>query len=424
MLEAVGPGVTTLTAKSGSASASITITVHSPGPVASIQLFLERDVTAGKTAQLRVLQRDSEGVVLSMPLPTLVISDSAIARISSTGLVTGLAPGSVTVTATSAAGPSGVARFSILAPEHAFLWTAALGMIDLGTVPGFISSRALAVSAAGHVAGTMFTVGDSLSHAFVRAPGASAALRDLGGLPGGGSSEAFGVNSAGEAVGSATTATGVSHAVLWRQDGTIIDLGTPLGSASVAFAINDAGQVVGRMGTAAGTQPFIWTEATGMQAIAGTTNGTALAINRSGTVTGESQGRAFTWRAGSTATVLSLLSSDMGARAVAISDVGEIVGNSKSECQSYYDDCDLEHAVLWTTAGMATDLRTQGLAATVAAAGINSARQVVGSNNNHTAILWSASSGLRDLGVLPGRGFSAATAINDAGVVVGSSANP
>ena len=127
------------------------------------------------------------------------------------------------------------------------------------------------MSSSGHVAGTMFTVADSLSHAFVRAPGTSAVMRDLGGLPGGGSSEAFGVNGAGDVVGYATTATGVPHAVLWRPNGALVDLGTTLLGESVALAISDSGQVVGRTGTGAETQPFIWTETRGMRRRPGVT---------------------------------------------------------------------------------------------------------------------------------------------------------
>jgi len=425
---ALRAGTTTLTAKSGTTTANVTIVVHAPGPVTTIAILSESEVVLGKTVQLRVVQRDSEDVVLSAPIPTFSSSDSTIARVSATGLVTAVAQGTATVTASSE-GKSASRKLTVIASEHAFIWTAATGMIDLGTLPGFVSSRAVAVSSAGHVAGSLSGIGDSLTHAFVRSPEASAELRDLGGLPGGRSSQAFGVNSAGQVVGYATTATGAPHAVLWRPNGAIVDLGAPLGGESVALGISNAGQVVGWTGTGTLIQPFIWTETSGMQIIAGIRSGIAFAINNSGVVAGESNGRPISWNAGSSASVLNLLRDDVAGRARAISDAGEMVGSSSGCEYAYYyydEDCDaVDHPVMWTSNNVPTDLRRTASATTIAyAVGINSAHQLVGSNDSRHAILWSASSGLRDLGVLPGRLWSAATAINDAGVVVGSSSNP
>ena len=422
-------GVATVTATSGRGSASVTITVRAPGPVATLSIFCDSAIALGKTTQLTFEQRDSDGVVLRAPTPTYESSDSSIVRVSSTGLLVALAQGTATVTATSN-GKRAVKQVVVMAPEHAFMWTAATGMLDLETLPGFISSRAMAVSPAGHVAGTLSTIADSLLRAFVRAPGASGTMRDLAGFPGGGNSEAFGVNSAGQVIGYAATSDGVQHAVLWEANGEMRVLGTLHGGQSVALGINDAGQVVGRTANGSLSQPFMWTVATGMRSMPGSTYGTAYAINQSGFVVGESDNRPVLWNGNAFPTPLFLLSRDETGRALAISRTGQPVGTSVGcsddlNAYYYYDDCEpVAHPVTWSGTNVSFDLRKGSSAILIASAlGINSAEQVVGSSSLHRAILWTRS-GVRDLGVLPGRQWSVATAINDAGLVVGSSLNP
>lgn len=431
MVTAAGAGATTVTVSSGSITASVTLLVHAPGPVARVFLVGHQQLSVGSAVQVWVVQSDSQGVPLTAPVPVLSSSDSTIARVSESGRAVGFAPGTATLTATSN-GVSGAMRVTVMPSEHAFLWTDANGMTDLGTISGFASSRAVAVSSAGHVAGSVFTVADSVSHAFVRAPGASAVMRDLGGLAGGGSSGALGVNAAGQVVGYATTSTGKSRAVLWRSTGEVVDLGTANGDQeSAALGINDAGQVVG---WTRGEQfrPFIWTEATGMRIIAGIDRGRAFAINRSGIVVGERDERPFAWNATASPVVLPPLSGDTWGRALAISDAGEIVGISTGCSPSDYpyfdDECypPTDRPVMWLNPSSPADLlRNAGSSSAITSAvGINSARQVVGSNASQRAFLWSPADGLRNLGVLPGRASSIAYAINDAGVVVGSSFNP
>jgi probable HAF family extracellular repeat protein len=80
--------------------------------------------------------------------------------------------------------------------RHAFLWTAAGGMIDLGTLGG--------------------------SH-----------------------SQAFAVNAHGAVVGESTLSDGSNHAFFWTQAGGMIDLGTLGGTFSGATAINDQCHIVG-----------------------------------------------------------------------------------------------------------------------------------------------------------------------------------
>ncbi len=436
LLYAMRAGTATITATSGAKTASVTIFVHAPGPVATVSVATIDPLAVGRTAKVTVVQLDSDGVVLTGPVPSLSISDSTVALLTSSGLLIARASGTATVTATSG-GKSGSRSITVVAAEHAFLWTAAAGMVDVGVLPGFVSSRANAVSAAGHVAGTMSTVADSLSHAFVRSPGTPGELRDLGGLPGGGNSEAFGVNSTGQVVGYAVTITGARRAVLWRSTGEIVEIaGAASGLESVANGINDAGQVVGWVGSGGGTQAFAWTEAGGIRILPGTGTGIgtgmAFAINQAGVVAGELSARPVVWNvAAASATVLPILQGDISGSAHAISNGGALVGSS-SGCDDYYsyyyDDCTSleEHPVMWDGVNAAADLRgpSGSAIAVLFAFGINSDHQVVGVSTAHHAILFSPAGGLRDLGALPGRQWSVANAINDAGTVVGRSYNP
>jgi probable HAF family extracellular repeat protein len=287
----------------------------------------------------------------------------------------------------------------------------------------------------------MSTVADSLTHAFVRAPGLSGAIRDLAGLDVNGRSTAFGVNSSGIVVGSATTADGARHAVSWSSGGTIQDLGMLAGDVeSEARAINDAGQVVGwsrnRLGVPRG---FIWTATTGMRPLDAVAQiGPAFAINQAGVVAGQDGHSPYLWSVASGYRRLAVLPGDAGGNVVAISNAGEMVGTSSGCADAdYYDDCDwqpngcgvlssrdcaptTDHPVLWVGSNPPVDLRSTGFFSSVA--GINASRQVIGDDGIGRAVLWSAA-GARYIGTLPNRTESRAAAINDSGLVVGWSAN-
>jgi probable HAF family extracellular repeat protein len=172
--------------------------------------------------------------------------------------------------------------------EHAFVWTATEGMVDIGTLGG-PAAVANAINNAGQVVGASYTVGGY--HAFLWT--AASGMVDLGHL-GGNYSEAFGINDVGQVVGFSVVDPGaVTHAFLWTPTSGMIDLGTLGGNYSVAHAINDAGQVVGSSNTTNGGLPhaFLWTAATGMVDL-GTLNGgsysAAYDINDVGQIVGDS----------------------------------------------------------------------------------------------------------------------------------------
>ena len=91
------PGVDTATVAS--------VTVSPPSP--SLQI--------GQTVQLTATPRDASGAPLGGRVVTWSSSDSGVARVSATGLVTGRATGSTTITATSE-GKSGTATITVTAP--------------------------------------------------------------------------------------------------------------------------------------------------------------------------------------------------------------------------------------------------------------------------------------------------------------------
>jgi probable HAF family extracellular repeat protein len=127
---------------------------------------------------------------------------------------------------------------------RAFVWSAASGMTELGTLGGS-SSYANAVNDLSQIAGEA-SVASGYEHAFVDTNGV---LHDLGTL-GGGSSFAYDINNAGVAVGySYLAGNAVAHAFAY-VNGQMIDLNSllPANSGWVleeAYGINNQGDIVG-----------------------------------------------------------------------------------------------------------------------------------------------------------------------------------
>ncbi|HEY6887385.1 MAG TPA: hypothetical protein VI300_06380 [Solirubrobacter sp.] len=93
-------------------------------------------------------------------------------------------------------------------PIHAFSWTQATGMIDLGTLPGATTSSAYGINDRGQI------VGESGGRPFLFSP--DTGMTELGLLPGDTSGAAYAINDHGQVVG----VSGSSHAVLWFGDTT------------------------------------------------------------------------------------------------------------------------------------------------------------------------------------------------------------
>jgi uncharacterized protein YjdB len=118
LVQAIGAGTTTITAKceGKSADAQVVVTSPTPVPVASVAVSPSSTTIAiGATATLSATVRDASGATLSGRTVTWSTSAPQIASVSSSGVVTALAAGSATITATSE-GKSGSATVTIPAP--------------------------------------------------------------------------------------------------------------------------------------------------------------------------------------------------------------------------------------------------------------------------------------------------------------------
>jgi probable HAF family extracellular repeat protein len=175
-------------------------------------------------------------------------------------------------------------------------------------------------------------VGDTSQHAFLISGGKLSVLSDLSSYAGGLSS-ASGINNNHQVVGSSDTASGDSHAVMWRN-GTITDLGTLGGSQSAAYAINNQGQVVGWAHTASeATHVFLYQS--GSMTDLGTfgLDPVATAINNHGVIVGQSGNGAWVWSNGSFQNLNNLIPAGSGFtlnNATAINDNGQIVANGSN----------------------------------------------------------------------------------------------
>lgn len=114
LVTSIGAGTTTITATSEGKTGTTSITVVPPAPVATVTLsstsgYLPTTVGVPLTAALR----DANNGVLTDRTVTWSSSNNAIATVSATGVVTGVASGTVTITATSE-GKTGSGTFTVL----------------------------------------------------------------------------------------------------------------------------------------------------------------------------------------------------------------------------------------------------------------------------------------------------------------------
>jgi hypothetical protein len=99
---AAGTASVRATSEGQTGSATITVTAPPPAPVATVTVSpATASVPVGQTVQLSAVTRDAGGNVLTGRVVTWSSSNTALATVSGSGLVTGVAAGQATITATS-----------------------------------------------------------------------------------------------------------------------------------------------------------------------------------------------------------------------------------------------------------------------------------------------------------------------------------
>jgi probable HAF family extracellular repeat protein len=292
--------------------------------------------------------------------------------------------------------------------EHAFLWTQAGGMKDLGTITGSqnsiaygiselgeivgsdvvgtyatpfrwkanagmeglpdfgtIEGYAVAVNNSGEIVGDYYPDGASAIRAFIWTP--TGGLQDLGTL-GGSTAAATGINRSGQVAGYSDTSSGANHGFLWTQSGGMQDLGT-----FIPNAVNDTGLIAGSVVTAKGDQAAaVWNK--GQVSILGP--GVALGINDLEQIVGErvarDSGQAFIWNPGGGGMqLLPMLPGAISSLGQGINDSGEVVGWSQTDDGFY-------QAFIWTPVGGTLDIGNLGGIYGALSFAINDSGQVTG----------------------------------------------
>jgi len=119
LVTAGSAGTATITATSEGKTGTASVTVSST-PVASVTVSpATASLTVGQTAQLTATTKDANGNILSGRPVTWSTSNSSVATVSSSGLVTAAGAGSATITATSE-GKTGTAAVTVTAPTGTF----------------------------------------------------------------------------------------------------------------------------------------------------------------------------------------------------------------------------------------------------------------------------------------------------------------
>jgi probable HAF family extracellular repeat protein len=298
----------------------------------------------------------------------------------------------------------------------------------------------------------------SLFAALVSAQSSHYKVVDLG--PAGPAGQPFYVTNNGLVSGTAANTGGAYRAVVWYR-GLKTELGTFGGHNSTAYGVNVKDQIVGwaeasdldpygedfcGFGTHQICLPFIWQFGimTPLPTLGGK-SGTAYMINSRSQAAGftetarldpacpppqKFQFKPVLWTGGGVQE-LPTVAGDTDGAAYAVNENGQAVGAS-GVCTAFnaitLTSLQPLHALLWEN-GVATDLGNlggTGHGQGNSASFVNNNGQVVGvsdlpGDKAFHAFLWTRSTGMQDLGTLPGDVASLAISINDSGDVVGVS---
>jgi probable HAF family extracellular repeat protein len=231
--------------------------------------------------------------------------------------------------------------------DRAFRWDQSDGLLDLGTF-GW-SSYPTAINNRGDVVGYSYTQA-GFRHAFIWTE--AGGIKDLGTL-GGWQSQATGINDHGRVVGWSMLATGLTHGFVWSAETGMKDLGVVPGyQSSFAQGVNKRGDIYGWVESGATYSPgmFFWTDVSGFTRLGppGIYWSVATGLNDRGEIIGYTKdtpfdNSAFIWTTESGVKRLPTLGGAY-TYAASINNHGDIVGFST-------DASSIGHSVLWTRKG-------------------------------------------------------------------------
>jgi probable HAF family extracellular repeat protein len=245
--------------------------------------------------------------------------------------------------------------------EHAFVWSAGGGMVDLGLLPDTANASAQAINNRGVVTGYAEGVPFTPPLAFRWSLGEG--LRSLGALAPGfdGASWGDALNDAGLIAGSANAASLDRHAFAWTQARGLVDIDTLGSSYSEATAVNARGEVAGNRvpgGDEILYRAFLWTPGRSMKDLgtAGGTESFALDMSPGGRIAGivnldNGDQRAMTWTRDESMRLLGTLGG-ANSRAIQANDRGQVVGYANDRSQAF-------RAFLWSARSGMVDLNTR-----------------------------------------------------------------
>ncbi len=247
---------------------------------------------------------------------------------------------------------------------------------------------------------------------FVSVPllGSPFSITDVGSL-GGASSTGYAIGNTGVVAGFAENSSGNQSA--FSYNGQLTALSATGALSSQANGVNSSGVVAGTVFTSSGAVAGIWS-GTVFSSIA-SPGSYAMDINDQGWVVGATQGDAFIDKNGAL-TNLGTLPGGTWSSAYSLNGAGQVAGYGDTGSGTF-------HAFLWTAGSGMADLGTLG-GSTSYSMGINAAGNIVGSSTDSSgflqAFLWTHG-GMQSLGTLPGATSSMAYGINSSGSVVGYS---
>jgi len=155
LVTGVAAGATTITATSEGTSGTAAVTVTSV-PVASVTVSPATvSLQPGQTQQLTATPKDAGGNALSGRMVTWASGSTAVATVSGSGLVSGVAAGSATITATSE-GKSGSASVTVTPVAATVTLVGAGDIAECGDATDDSTAALL-----GRIGGTVFTAGDN-----------------------------------------------------------------------------------------------------------------------------------------------------------------------------------------------------------------------------------------------------------------------